>query len=583
MPVENAFRVMIVDLGEGHGEVLEFGECDRLGGGSGLCAALYEAYGLPAEPAEHPGQPLIFAIGPLTGYFPLMSKVVCGFKSPYHEQYAESHAGGRLALALRFCDLDALVVRGVARHPSCLVIGSRRIDVADVHYLWGRDSLETGKLLRKIFPACPGHRSILRIGPAGERRVAYASINVDTFRHFGRLGAGAVMGSKLLKGIVVQGDLDLPLPEGKEYPRLYRSVYEQLTTTPMMSKYHDLGTAANLSVLNTRRMLPWRNLQQTHDPEIDGISGERFGDELLLRQTACAGCPVGCIHIGLLRERFADEHHFQYRQVSYDYEPIFAMGSMLGVASASAVLSLLYEVERQGLDVMSTGVALAWATEARDQGLIGDDETLVALSFGDAQAYLPAVRHLGSSTNAFYELLGRGTARAARQYGGEDFACVLGQEMAGYATGEVFYAAQSLGFRHSHLDSGGYAFDQKNSGQDAAAAVRFLIEDERERCLLTSMVACLFARDIYHRKLLAEALASIGQPSVARNLDAVAREVQRARWRLRRATGFRPEEISIPRRLTEVITDRGPIDTAYLDQVRSAYAVAIGGLAEERD
>ena len=39
----------------------------------------------------------IFAIGCLTGYFPLMSKTVAGFKSPYHDQYAESHAGGRLA------------------------------------------------------------------------------------------------------------------------------------------------------------------------------------------------------------------------------------------------------------------------------------------------------------------------------------------------------------------------------------------------------------------------------------------------------------------------------------------------------
>jgi aldehyde:ferredoxin oxidoreductase len=579
MPAEKTFRVLLVDLEQGEGEIVEFGEVARLGGGSGLCAALYEAYGLPGEPARHPGQPLIFAIGPLTGYFPLMSKVVCGFKSPYHEQYAESHAGGRLALALRFARLDALVVRGAARRPAALVVGSRRTEVADAHYLWGRDSLESGKLLRSIFPAASGHRSILRIGPAGEQGVAYAAINVDTFRHFGRLGAGAVMGSKQLKGIVVQGDADLPLPEGKAYAQIYRQVYEQLTTTKMMSKYHDLGTAANLSVLNKRRMLPWRNLQQTHDAAVTEISGERFGEELLLRQTACAGCPIGCIHIGLLRERFADEHHFQYRQVSYDYEPIFAMGSMLGVGAAPAVLALLDEVERQGLDVMSTGVALAWATEARERGLIGDAETRVPLAFGDGAAYLQAVEHLGQAENEFYRLLGQGTLRAAEEYGGAEFACVLGQEMAGYATGEVFYTAQSLGFRHSHLDSGGYAYDQKVETRDAAAAVEFMLADERERCLLTSMVACLFARDVYHRKLLGEALASLGQAELAENLEPLAGEIQRARWRMRRATGFRPAEITIPKRLTEITTDRGEIDPAYLEQVRSAYAAAIEELA----
>ena len=59
-----------------------------------------------------------------------------------------------------------------------------------------------------------------------------------------------------------------------------------------------------------------------------------------------------------------------------------------------------------------------------------------------------------------------GTLKAAEHYGGSDFACVLGQEMAGYATGEVFFVSQALGFRHSHLDSGGYSYDQKFEAVD---------------------------------------------------------------------------------------------------------------------
>ena len=65
-------------------------------------------------------------------------------------------------------------------------------------------------------------------------------------------------------------------------------------------------------------------------------------------------------------------------------------------------------------------------------------------------------------TNEFYQVLGKGVAAAAAQYGGDDFACVLGQEMAGYVTGEVFFVSQAFGFRHSHLDSAGYGFDQKH-------------------------------------------------------------------------------------------------------------------------
>ena len=78
----------------------------------------------------------------------------------------------------------------------------------------------------------------------------------------------------------------------------------------------------------------------------------------LLRNNACSGCPVGCIHIGFVRERFAKENRYLYRQVSYDHEPIFATGSMLGVLDCFKVLDIIDVVERMGLDVMSGGVAL---------------------------------------------------------------------------------------------------------------------------------------------------------------------------------------------------------------------------------
>ncbi|WP_332881924.1 aldehyde ferredoxin oxidoreductase N-terminal domain-containing protein [Methanosarcina horonobensis] len=37
---------------------------------------------------------------------------------------------------------------------------------------------------------------MIRIGPAGEKGITYASVNVDTYRHFGRLGIGTVFGAK---------------------------------------------------------------------------------------------------------------------------------------------------------------------------------------------------------------------------------------------------------------------------------------------------------------------------------------------------------------------------------------------------
>lgn len=578
--IRDHFRVLVVDLASGRGSLANLDSRDAIAGGSGLAAMLFDRYGLPDRPWDDPDQPLIFTIGPLTGYFPLMSKTVCAFKSPYHDQYAESHGGGRSALSLRFADYDALVVRGKAPRPSCLSIGSRHLDLRDVHFLWGMDLLRTGKMLRRMYQGA-GHRSILRIGPAGENLSAMACINVDTYRHFGRLGCGAVMGAKNLKGIVIMGDGSFPLPQGKAYPKLFADVHRKMTDTDMMEKYHNFGTPINMAVLNGIRALPIQNLQKTSDPGMEGINGETFARDTLLRNAACAGCPVGCIHIGYVRERFMEENRYLYRQVSYDHEPIFAAGAMLQVTNAFSVLSLLDTIERKGLDVMSAGVALAWATEAFEKGIVSTGETLVPLKFGDVKAYQEAVHHLGAASNDFYRVLAQGTLKAAEHYGGADFACVLGQEMAGYATGEVFFVSQALGLRHSHLDAGGYSFDQKGKEPNVTEAVQFLIQDERARVLLTSMVSCLFARGVYGEETLSDCLRAVGYSNLADGLSRVSEGVQRMRWRVRLRTGFDPRSVPIPKRFLEIETWKGRIDGAFLDALKNAYAGAILDLAQD--
>jgi aldehyde:ferredoxin oxidoreductase len=572
--IRDNFRILFVDLTSGRGRVETLEGRDTFVGGSGLAAMLFDKYGHPDQPWNHPDQPLIFAIGPLTGYFPLMSKTVCAFKSPYHDQYAESHAGGRSALALRFADLDALVVVGRAPEPSCIGVGLRNLVVKALPFAWGKDVFETGKMVRGLVKRGGGHRTILRIGPAGENGSATACINADTYRHFGRLGAGAVMGKKNLKAIVIEGDASFPLPESKDYPKVFQEAYTKVTGKDMM-KYHDIGTPINMAVLNEAKMLPIRNLQRTTDPGMAGITGERFAEDVLLRNAACAGCPVGCIHIGFVRERFQKEHRYLYRQVSYDHEPIFAAGAMLSVENPFTVLAIIDVAEKTGVDVMSAGVALAWATEATEKGVISEKETVVPLSFGDGEGYKQAMEHLGRGANDFYRLLADGTLKAAEHYGGKDYACVLGQEMAGYATGEVYFTSQALGFRHSHLDSGGYSYDQKETSKDLSKAVGFLVKDEQGRVLLTSMVACLFARGVYSDDLLVACLKSVGYASLAEALGPASRNIQELRWKNRLATGFVPEAMEIPKRFLDITTAKGPMDGTFLNGLAKEYAKAI--------
>lgn len=181
--IREEFRILHVDVSIGKGKIVLLDGRNAVAGGSGLAALLFSKYGHPGLAWNDEAQPLIFAIGPLTGYFPLMSKMVCSFKSNYHNEYTESHAGGRAALALRFADLDALVISGRAKQLSCLSVGANHLEIKDGSFLKGMDVESSGKIIRRMFKDGSGHRSIMRIGPSGEQGLAMACINVDTYRY----------------------------------------------------------------------------------------------------------------------------------------------------------------------------------------------------------------------------------------------------------------------------------------------------------------------------------------------------------------------------------------------------------------
>lgn len=144
--------------------------------------------------------------------------------------------------------------------------------------------------------------------------------------------------------------------------------------------------------------------------------------------------------------------------------------------------------------------------------------------------------------------------------------------MAGYATGETFFVSQAMGLRHSHLDSAGYSYDQlPDRVKDAEKAADFLIADEQSRAVLTSMVACLFARKAYNDENLANCLDSVGYGALAQNLAQAGTHIQHLRWQLRFFGGYAPEKVEIPQRFRKVVTWRGPIDNVYMDELMAVY------------
>jgi aldehyde:ferredoxin oxidoreductase len=548
---------------------------DKYIGGTGVAIKLLlENAPAKVEPFA-PEAPIIFAIGPLSAIMPCCTKVVAMFKSPLTGELGESHAGGRLAMAMRFAGYDAIVITGRAEKPVYLSIHDDDITIKDASSIWGISSVTSiGKILRER-EAGKGRRSIIRIGKAGENLVRFANVNVDTYRHFGRLGLGAVFGSKNLKAMVISGTEQVDVPDMKVYTKMYQQLFDTITKTEVMDKYHDLGTPVNINVLNQLKGLPTKNFSASHFESAENISGETLAENYLIRKVTCSNCPIGCIHIAELKTAFARGHEFEIAHISYDYELIYALGSNLGVGNPEDVLILIDRCEMHGLDAMSTGVLLAWATEMYERDLITPRDTLgIALRWGDTRSYLKFIDKIVESPSEFYKTLALGTEAAAKKYGGLDFAMTLGgSEVAGYHTGPASIVGQIFGVRHSHLDNAGYSVDQKASagGLTPEQMVDKLIYEDNWRGVATSLVICLFARGVYGEQTIVDALASVGIHKTREELKQLGEEIYNLKYAFKKREGFEPRRVRIPKRFYETVSQLGVISEDTVKEMMELY------------
>jgi len=574
-------RVLYVDLSRRRSWVEDRPELfgNNLGGAGVGIQLLHEECPEGADPLG-PENPIILAVGPLTGLFPMASKTVALFKSPHTGNLGESHSGGRSANSIRLAGYGAVVIKGASESPVYLAVHGEEAHIRDASALWGmRSCFTVGRIIRDREPGA-GIRTIMRIGKAGERMVSYACVTMETYRHFGRLGLGAVFGSKKLKAILFSGKHSIPVSNRKEYLKIYDSIFQSAIEKPT-KKYRELGTSENILPLNELGGLPTRNLKQARFESADNISGEKFAQDYLGRRIACSHCPAGCIHLAALRQPYEDEPYFyKTSMMSYDYEPIYALGSMLGISEVPGLLKLIEVVEAYALDAMSTGVILAWATEAMERGVISEKETSsVKLSWGDHESYIRAIEYIVEQPNDFYKAVAKGADYAAERYGGSEFALAFGgNEMPGYHTGPAAHIGYLVGARHSHLDNGGYSIDQRvlMSGKlTPEALAELLLKDEQWRQILSSLVVCFFARGVYTPEVVVDALKMSGFDLSVGQLNQLGTNILTQKYRFKFREGFSPENLRIPKRILETASPVGNLDEEFIKDTVACYMNAV--------
>ena len=525
-------------------------------GGSGLGVRLLLDEGGAAAAPLSAAAPLVFSFSPLVGT-PLTTsaKFAVVNRSPLTNRCNDALAGSGFALAGKQCGCDAIVIVGAATVPSVVVVDEGAVRLEPAHALVDHSCGAAESALRERLG--PGFR-IAVIGPAGMRRVRYATISHDG-RHAGRGGSGAILGSKNIKAIAVRGTARTPWAHPRPLVALSRELSRR-SSGMATAKYRELGTAANVMTFNRFGTLPTRNFQRGSFKAAASLSPEQLRLESTHARESCVACNIGCEH--------------QYGGTRVEYESLFALGSLCGVGDPDAVLHAIARCDELGIDTISTGGTIAFAMECVERGLL--DEPW--LRFGSAEALRRTIELIGRR-EGIGDLLAEGSRRAAEVIGQGSLSFapqVKGLEMPGYEpralqTMALGFAVGTRGADHNR--SGAYEadFSDKVDRRHATReSVRHAIDTEDRAALMDSLILCKFLRGVFtdfHGESAEMLRLVTGWDITAEELQDTARRIVAAKHEFNRLAGWTPEEDTLPDRFFDDVLPEDPGAVLTRDQL----------------
>jgi aldehyde:ferredoxin oxidoreductase len=253
----------------------------------------------------------------------------------------------------------------------------------------------------------------------------------------------------------------------KESPVLY----------PEFSKH---GTPMVVDATCAMGIFPGKNFSATGE----FAPSDKIGVEVqMTRDTGsehCYGCPVGCSQLKLAKTG----PYAGTLAEGPEYETFFSFGGETGVDNIDAIIAADRLSDELGLDTISAGVAIGFAMELYEKGIISKKDTGgLELNFGNHEAMVALLRMM-AYREGIGDLLADGTRVAAKKIGkgSEKYAMhVKGLELPAYdvrgakAHG-LNYATAYPGADHNR----GYAFQEIFGIPVPKAVDRFAVEGKGE-------------------------------------------------------------------------------------------------------
>jgi aldehyde:ferredoxin oxidoreductase len=437
-------KIMRVDMSELKVVVQEIPKEYHALGGRGLTSYIISREVPPLADPLGMDNKLIFSPGILAGTnVPNSGRLSVGAKSPLTNTIKEANSGGAAAQKLAKLGFQAVVIEGCAKELTSLKIdknGVTFIPAASYKELGNYGAIER---LRKEFG---NNIAIILIGPAGEWKLKAASVAVTTpdfhIRVAARGGLGAVMGSKNLKAVMIDGtDSDqVELKDKATFKEASTALSKGILSHPLIGIFKELGTSCLVMMMNAYGCLATKNYSIGQFQGAEKISGEHMVELMKKRPNGqhvhrCMdGCIINCSNI------FTDETG-KIIVSGLEYETIGLVGSNCMIDDIDIIAQINRVCNDVGVDTMDVGGAIAVAMEA---GL---------LSWGDGKAALNLVKEIEKRSDKGL-MIGNGCRITGERLGVKRIPHVKGQCLAGYdprglkGTG-VTYATSTMGADHT--------------------------------------------------------------------------------------------------------------------------------------
>lgn len=475
-------KILLVDLS--NGEIKEEAIPDSvykdylsgIGLGAYIC---YKDIPAKADPLG-PENILGFVSGLMTGSgYPFSGRwIVCG-KSPLTGTWGDANCGGNFAPAIKRCGYDGIFFKGISEKPVYLYIDkNNRAELKEAKHLWGIDAVETEQMLIKEIG---GNPRVACIGPAGEKLSLISGICNDRGRIAARSGLGAVMGSKRLKALVLEGSNKVKIHDRDSVNEIRKKINKliNLQILPIGGKtvaglgwllgILPLGLALD-GILFKMLLKKWGTVFMNRmsvgmgDSPLKNWAGTTKDytmkktrptdpDIFLEREKkryACYACPIGCGAICEMSGKYKETHR-------PEYETVLALGGLCMNNDIESIFYLNELLNRAGMDTISAGATAAFAIECYENGIITKKDTGgIELRWGNFDAIIKIIELmitregigdiLADGVKTASQKIGAGSEEYAIHAGGQELPMHDGRNDPGFA---LHYSVEATPGRHT--------------------------------------------------------------------------------------------------------------------------------------